>query len=314
MTERSFNPIWTERYRPKCVADTILPMELKETLDEMVKGGSLQHLIAVGGPGIGKTTALLAMVNELKADYIFVNGSLNRGIDTVRNEIQDFASSVSFSGGRKYIILDEADNLTMDSQLGLRSFIETYSNNTSFLLTCNYIHRLDDAIRSRCVQMEFKFPKNERPMLAKQMYERSLDILTKEKIEFDKDVIIALIKRFFPDFRKTLNELQRYSVSGRIDRGLLDRLDAVDMTALFNDMREKNFTAVRRWCGENTEHDALIYRKLYDKASELFAPKSIPELVLILARYQYQAAFVMDKEVNLAACMAEIMGCMDFVA
>jgi DNA polymerase III delta prime subunit len=306
--KREYNPLWVERYRPLTIAECILPNDTKSTFQQYVTNGMILNTLVSGPPGMGKTTALKAMVKEIGSDYLFVNGSLNGNIDTLRNEIQEFASAVSFAGGRKYVILDEADNLTNATQLALRSFVETYSN-TGFLLSCNHLHRIEEALRSRMAHIEFRIPKEEKPALAKEFYKRACMILEAEEVVYDKAVLVEVVKRFFPDFRKVLMELQRYAAqtNNKIDSGILAKIKSGGIDSLIALMKEKNYTSVRKWIGENGENDTMIYRNFYDGASELISKESIPPLVLILAEYEYRSAFVADKEINMAACMAQIM-------
>jgi DNA polymerase III delta prime subunit len=311
--KREKNPLWCEKWRPQKVADCILPKDIKDTFQRYVDDGMILNTLVSGGPGMGKTTVLKAVVEQLGADYIFVNGSLKGNIDTLRNEIQEFASTVSFSGGRKYVILDEADNLTLPTQLALRSFVESYSN-TGFLLSCNHPHRIEEALISRMAHVEFRIPKGEKPRLAKEIYTRVCSMLDSEGVTYDKSVIIEVVKRYFPDFRKTIMELQRYSAQSNktIDADILDRMNAGEISGLVKLMKEKNFTAVRKWIGEHGENESMIYRDFYDKASEMVTGESVPPMILILAEYEYRSAFVADKEINMAACLAQIMAGVTF--
>ena len=311
--KRSVNPLWAEKYRPETVNDCILPKDIKAIFQKSVDNKMIMNTLVSGGPGCGKTSVMRAAVEELGADYIFVNGSLKGNIDTLRYEIQEFASSVSLKGGRKYVILDEADNLTLATQLALRSFVESYSN-TGFLLTCNFPHRIEEALMSRMAHVEFRIPKEEKPKLAKEICTRVKNILDKEGVTYDMPTVIEVVKRFFPDFRKMIIELQRYSAQTdkKIDSGILAKLQAGEVGGLLDLMKGKNFTAVRKWVGEFGENDAAIYRALYDKASEIVTPDSVPPLVLILAEYEYRSAFVADKEINTSACLAQIMAGVTF--
>lgn len=301
--------LFVEKYRPKTIEDTILPVELKKVFQQFVDQKNIPNLLLTGSAGVGKTTVARAMLEQLGCDYIVVNGSLNGNIDTLRNEIMQFASSVSFKGGRKYVILDEADYLNAQStQPSLRNFMEEFSSNCGFILTCNFKNRIIAPLHSRCSVIEFKIAKKDKPSLASQFMKRVFKILEKENIEYEKDVIGELISRYFPDWRRVLNELQRYAVGGKIDSSILARNSNEAYTVLFVCLKEKNFTAMRKWVGENSDTDSTsLFRNLYDNAIDIIKPESIPSLVLTLADYQYKAAFVADAEINIVACLAEIM-------
>lgn len=306
--------LWVEAYRPKTVAETILPTELKATFQQFVDQGNIPNLILSGSAGVGKTTIARAMLEELDCDYIVINGSMNGNIDTLRNYIQQFASSVSLQGGRKYVILDEADYLNANStQPALRNFMEEYAKNCGFILTCNFKNRIIEPLHSRCSVIDFKLSKEDKLELAAQMFKRSCMILREQNIEFDKAVVVEVVKKYFPDNRRLLNELQRYSVSGVIDSGILSNVQEVTLSKLVKSLKDKNFTEVRKWVGENSDAEAAdIFRKIYDKSSEFVAAGSIPQLVLILADYQHRAAFVADQEINLTACLTEVMANVQF--
>ena len=301
--------LFVEKYRPRKIDDTILPYELKTVFKEFIANNNIPNLILSGGPGVGKTTVARAMLEEINADYIIINGSLSGNIDTLRNEIMQFASSVSFQGGRKYVILDEADYLNANStQPALRNFMEEYSKNCGFILTCNFKNRIISPLHSRCSVIDFDIKSAEKPKLAAEFFDRLKKILEMEGIEYEDKVVAAFIQKHFPDWRRILNEIQRYSAVGKIDTGILSNLQEVSIKELMNNMKAKNYTNVRKWVAENINNDTnTIFRKLYDKAGDLFKAQSIPQLCLILADYQYKAAFVADHEVNLAACLAEIM-------
>jgi DNA polymerase III delta prime subunit len=301
--------LWVEKYRPKTIADTILPEGLKKTFQQFVDQKNVPNLLLTGSAGVGKTTVARAMLEELEADYIVINGSMNGNIDTLRTTIQNFASSVSFSGGRKYVILDEADYLNANStQPALRNFMEEYSKNCGFILTCNFKNRIIEPLHSRCTVVEFKIPSNEKPKIAAKFYRRVVDVLTAEKVEFDAKVVAGVVEKHFPDFRRTLNELQRYAVSGKIDTGILVDLQESNIKELVSFLKQKDFTSVRKWVAENTDADPIsLFRKLYDSSNDLMKPSSIPQMVLILADYQYKQAFVADQEVNTVACLTELM-------
>ena len=301
--------LWGQKYRPRTVSDTILPNELKDTFQEFVNQKNVPNLLLSGSPGTGKTTAAKAMLEEVDCDYIVINGSLNGNIDTLRNDIKSFASAVSLSGGRKYVILDEADYLNPNStQPALRNFMEEYSKNCGFILTCNFKNRIIEPLHSRCGVVEFKIPKQDKPKLAKSFFQRVKEILDKENIEYDQKVVASLVQKHFPDFRRTINELQRYSATGKIDSGILSNHKEESLKMVMGLLKEKNFTEVRKWVGENSDVDTTtFFRSLYDTASEFLKPASIPQLVLLLADYQYKAAFVADPEINIMACLTEIM-------
>ena len=301
--------LWCEKYRPKTISETILPDHLKQTFQEFVNQGNIPNLLLSGSAGCGKTTVARAMLEELGCDYIVINGSLNGNIDTLRNEIMQFASSVSLMGGRKYVILDEADYLNPNStQPALRNFMEEFSRNCGFILTCNFKNRIIEPLQSRCSVVEFKIKKTDLPALATQMMKRLCQILDGESIVYDKAVLAELIKKHYPDWRRVINELQRYSATGRIDSGLLANITESTYKDLVRFLKEKDFTNTRKWVAENIDTDATaIFRTLYDTASQYIAKNSVPNLVLILAKYQYQAAFVADHEINLTACLTEMM-------
>lgn len=301
--------LWVEKYRPRTIEDTILPASLKTTFQTFVDQKNIPNLLLSGTAGVGKTTVARAMLEELGCDYIIINGSLNGNIDTLRNDIQNFASSISLSGGRKYVILDEADYLNANStQPALRNFMEEFSRNCGFILTCNYRNRIIDPLHSRCSVIDFKITKSDTAKLAGQFLKRVEGILDAENIKYERPVIAEIITKYYPDWRRVLNELQRYSATGAIDTGILVNLQNASLVELIGFMKNKNYTAVRQWIGKNLDSDPSgVFRGLYDAATEYVTPRGIPQLVLILAKYQYQAAFAADHEVNLAACLAEIM-------
>lgn len=306
--------LWVEKYRPKTIADTILPETLKKSFQQFVDQKNVPNLLLCGRPGTGKTTVARAMLEELECEYIVINGSLSGNIDTLRNEIKSFASSVSIMGsGRKYVILDEADYLNINStQPALRNFMEEYSKNCGFILTCNYKNKIMEPLWSRCSVIEFKIPNGEKSKLAGEFFKRILTILEKENIEYDKAAVSQVITKFFPDWRRILNELQSYSATGKIDTGILANFTDTNISKLFEFMKQKDFTNVRKWVSENSDIDSIdLFDKLYVKGSELFKPKMLPGLVLILAKYSYQSAFAAHQEINTAACLVEIMSEME---
>ncbi|MDR3503074.1 MAG: AAA family ATPase [Legionella sp.] len=307
--------LWTERYRPHKVDDCVLPESLKTTFKQYVLQGNVPNHTFSGGPGMGKTTVAKAILDEIGADYYVVNGSLNGNIDTLRNEISTFASSVSLMGGRKYVIIDEADGLNpLSTQPSLRSFIEEYSSNCGFILTCNLKNKIVSALQSRCPVIDFKIDKADKQKIAGAFFKRVCAILTQENIEFDKAVVAELIQKYFPDFRETLGQLQRYSACGRIDSGILCNLHDVSIKELIGFMKEKNFTSVRKWVAENSDADpATVFRNFYNTASEYFTKGTIPALVMIIGKYQYQASFVACPEINNAAFCVEVMIECEFV-
>ena len=306
--------LWVEKYRPRTIDSAILPSTLKTTFQQFVDQKNVPNLLLTGRAGVGKTTVARAMLEELQCDYIIINGSMNGNIDTLRSEIKDFASSISFSGGRKYVILDEADYLNPNStQPALRNFMEEYSRNCGFILTCNFKNKIIEPLHSRCSVVEFKIDKEDKPKMASQFYKRVCNILDQENVQYDQKAVIEVITKFFPDWRRVLNELQRYSATGKIDSGILVNFSEENLKGLVELLKAKNFTEVRRWVAENNDLDqAVFFRKLYDTASQYMKPNSIPQLVITLADYQYKAAFVADHEINILACLTEIMAEGDF--
>ena len=299
--------LWVEKYRPKTIADTILPNQLKVTFQQFVDQKNIPNLLLSGGAGVGKTTVAKAMCEMLDCDYIVINGSLNGNIDTLRNEISRFASSVSLRGGRKYVILDEADYLTNNTQPALRNFMEEFSKNCGFILTCNFKDKIIDPLKSRCSVIEFKINKADMAELAKQFMKRVMEILNTENVPYEKAVVAEVIKKHFPDWRRVLNELQRYSATGKIDTGILSNMRDVNLTKLVGYLKEKDYTNLRKWIGEVDFEPNEFFRNLFDKCEEYVDKKSIPQLVLIIARYQYQNSFVANPDINLMACLTEIM-------
>jgi DNA polymerase III delta prime subunit len=301
--------LWVEKYRPKKVEDCILPDSIKTTFLEYVNKKEIPNLLLSGPAGVGKTTIAKALCNEVGCDFIIINGSDESGIDVLRNKIKNYASSVSLTGGRKVVIIDEADYLNPNStQPALRGAIEEFASNCSFIFTCNYKDRIIDPIHSRCTVIDFKI-NGAKQKLATQFFKRVEFILTQENIPYDKNIIAAVITKHFPDNRRVLNELQRYSVSGSlIDAGILGNNADIQVDALIKALKEKDFSSCRKWVTNNLDNDPIkIYRKLYDSLYELLKPNTVPQLVLILAKYQYQAAFVADHEINTIACLTEIM-------
>ena len=306
--------LWVEQYRPKTVDDCILPQNLKNTFKEFVEQGNVPNVILSGGPGVGKTTIAKAVLDEIGATYMMINGSEESGIDVLRTKIKNFASTVSLEGGRKYLILDEADYLNPQStQPALRGFMEEFHKNCGFILTCNYKNRLIEPLHSRCSVIDFTIPKSEKPQLAMDFMKRVEFILQSESVEYDKKVLIEVIQRHFPDWRRSLNELQRYSVSGRIDAGILVDMAEINIKELMKFMKEKEFTNVRRWVVNNLDLDSVrLFRSVYDSLYTFLDHSTIPHAVIILAEYQHRAAFVADQEINTLACLTEIMAKVKF--
>jgi len=301
--------LWTEKYRPHKVIDTILPDNLKATFQKFVDDKKVPNLLLTGGPGVGKTTIAKAMLDELECDYITINGSMNGNIDTLRNDIKDFASSMSFKGGRKYVILDEADYLNAQStQPALRNFMEEYSRNCGFILTCNLKNRIIEPLQSRCSVIEFKIDKFDRAKMAGEFMKRLITILDKEGIENDKRAVAELITKHFPDWRRVINECQKYAASGKIDVGILSNLSDESFKSLLGYLKAKKFSEMRKWVADNSDIDPnIIIRKVYDISAEYLQSSSVPQIILILADYQYKIGFVVDQEINLVACLTEIM-------
>ena len=301
--------LWVEKYRPSTINDCILPENLKKTFKEFVEDKHIPNLILSGGPGVGKTTVAKAMLDEIGATSLLINGSEESGIDVLRNKIKNFASTVSLEGGRKYVILDEADYLNAQStQPALRNFMEEFSKNCGFILTCNFVNRIIEPLHSRCSVVHFKIPNKEKPKMAQQFYKRTMGILEENGVSSDQKVVAQLLQMHFPDWRRVLNELQRYSVSGTIDSGILVSLSDDNLKTLMQYIKDKNFTEMRKWVGLNSDNDSTsIFRLIYDNSSTYLKPNSIPQLVLILADYQHKAAFVADQEINLVACLTEMM-------
>jgi len=298
-----------EKYRPSTIDDCVLPLSLKSTFKDIVKSGECQNLLLTGGAGCGKTSVARALCNDLNTDSILINCSEDGNIDTLRTKIRTFASTVSISGNRKVVILDEFDYSNAQSiQPALRGAIEEFASNCRFIITCNYKNRIISPIHSRCTNIEFTIPSEEKPSIASQFMDRVKWILNKEEIPFDESVLAQLITKYFPDFRRVLNEIQRYSVAGIIDVGILSRIGEVQVKELASSMKEKNFTEARKWVVSNLDNSQTeLFRKIYDGLYDYIKSISIPQAILILADYQYKSAFVADQEINLTACIVELM-------
>jgi len=299
--------LWVEKYRPTTVDECVLPNQLKDTFKQIVDSGELPNMMFTGTAGVGKTTVARALCNELDLDYIIVNGSEDGNIDTLRGKIKQFASTVSLQGGYKVVILDEADYLNPQStQPALRGFIEEFSNNCRFILTCNFKNRIIEPLHSRCSVYEFNI--GNKAELAGQFMGRLQTILTKEEVKYEDPVLAELIMKYIPDWRRVINECQRYGMSGSIDSGILVSLSESSIKGLMEDLKKKNFKGMRKWVSDNIDMEpAKIYRMIYDNMLEYVEPSYIPQLVLVIAEYQYKNAFVADHEINTVACLTEIM-------
>ena len=305
--------LWTEKYRPQTVDDCILPDRLKQPFQEYVNQKQIPNLLLAGGAGVGKTTIAKAMCNEIGCDFMVINGSDESGIDTFRTKIKNYASSMSLSGGRKVIIIDEADYLNPNStQPALRNAIEEFASNCSFIFTCNYKNRIIEPLHSRCAVIDFGLKNGEKAKMASAFFKRVQSIMQSEKIDADEKVLAELIKKHFPDFRRVLNELQRYSQFGKIDTGILVQIADISVDELSKHIVAKDFGAIRKWVASHEIDNTTLFRKLYDTLSDTLKPSSVPQAVVILADYQYKAAFVADQEINTVACLTEIMANCEF--
>jgi DNA polymerase III delta prime subunit len=303
--------LWVEKWRPKKISDCILPTAQRKIFQEMISKGDIQNMLLCGSAGVGKTTVAKALCEEMELDYLFINASLENGIDVLRTKISQFASTVSFTGKTKVVILDEADYTNPQSfQPALRGFIEEFSQNCRFIFTCNFKNRIIPPLHSRCSVIEFKIDKTEKPKIASAFFKRLSDILTYEKIEFDLKAVAKVVEKHFPDYRRILNELQRYSTSGKIDEGILVNMGEVNINELISSLKEKDWKKMRSWVVNNLDNDpSTLFRKIYDNLTDQV--KQVPQLVLLLADYQYKSAFCADQEINLVACLTEIMATID---
>ena len=301
--------LWVEKYRPKTINECILPDRLKTIFQQISSEGRIPNMILSGGPGMGKTTVAKALCNEVGCDFLMINGSEESGIDVLRTKIRGYASTVSFDGKRKVVILDEADYLNPQStQPALRSFIEEFEKHCSFIMTCNFVNRIIEPLHSRCQTIDFRINKEEKLNVGSNFGKRLYTILDQEKVDYDKKVVAEVLMKHFPDYRRVLNELQKYSKYGNIDSGILSQVSDIDLSELMNHMKDKKFNEVRKWVVNNLDNDPQkIYRKIYDVAEKYVQTTSIPQLVLILADSQYKSAFAADHELNLVACLVEIM-------
>ena len=306
--------LWVEKYRPVTVDDCILPSELKQTFQQFVDNEEIPNLLLTGTAGVGKTTIAKAMLEQIGCTYMMINGSEESGIDTLRTKIKNFASTVSMDGKRKYVILDEADYLNPQStQPALRGFIEEFSRNCGFILTCNFRNRIIEPLHSRCSTVEFRIPNEQKPKLAMNFMKRVQDILEKENVTYNEKVVADVIGKFFPDWRRCLNELQRYSATGSIDAGILVNLSDTSIKELVSFIKDKDFKSCREWVVHNLDNDPhRIYRRIYDSLSGNVPDSAVPHCVLILGDYSYKSAFVADQEINLLACLTEMMTSVQF--
>ena len=304
------NTLWVEKYRPETIDDCVLPVLTKNVFLSIVDNDEIPNLLLTGSPGIGKTTVAKALCNQLDCDWLMINGSdEGRMIDTLRTTVVNYASTVSLSGGKKVIIIDEADYMNKDSvQPALRGVIEEFSKNCRFIFTCNFKNRIIPALHSRCSVVDFTIDKKDKPAIAMEMLGNVKKILDKESVKYEEKVLADLVLKYFPDFRRVINELQKYSLNGVIDDGILKLSSDENFNELFMALRGKNFSVMRKWVAENIDNDHVrLYRQIYDTLNNRFEKKSIPQAVLLIADYSYKSAFVADQEVNMVACLTEIM-------
>ena len=308
--------LYTEQYRPQNIKDCILPTRIKKTFNEFVAAGNIPTLLLSGGAGTGKTTIAKALCNEIGNDVMVINASKERGIDTLRTKITGFASTVSLSDNeaRKIIIMDEADSMTPDLQSGMRAAIEEFSGNCGFIFTCNFPSKIIEPIHSRCISIDFKVKDTEKPQMMGQFMKRVQQILNTENVEYNNDVLAQLIKTYFPDFRRTLNELQRYSIGGTIDSGILANISEVKLDSVVSFLKNKDFKSMRAWVGTNSDmiDSAEMFSKLYKSAEEYLQPSSVPQAIILIGEYSYKSMIVADQEINIAACLTELMASCEF--
>jgi len=306
--------LWVEHYRPQTIDDCILPASLKTLFQSFIEKGEISNMLFSGTPGVGKTTVAKALCEQMNCDWIMINGSEEGGIDVLRNKIKNFASTVSLSGGKKVVILDEADYLNPQStQPALRGFVEEFHKNCRFILTCNFKNRIIEPLHSRFSNIEFRINNKDKPKLASQLMDRAVYILKEQHIEYEDKALVGLITKHFPDFRKLINELQRYSVSGAIDAGVLVNISDENLKSLTGHLKAKEFGDMRKWVVNNLDNDPVkIFRKIYDSLNTTLQPETIPHAILIIADYQYKSAFVADQEINLVACLTELMSQVKF--
>ena len=308
--------LWVEQYRPQKIDDCILPANIKKAFKGFVEKGEIPNLLLTGTAGVGKTTIAKAVCDEIGASYIVINGSdEGRFLDTVRNRVRQFATTVSLTSGapHKVVIIDEADNTTPDVQLSLRTAVEEFHNNCRFIFTCNFQNKIIEPLHSRCTVVDFRIQKEQQQQLQGQFFMRLKQILDENKVEYQDKVIVKLIQRYYPDWRRLINEAQRHAATGKIDTDILCDIADVNLSQLMNSLKNKEFSTVRKWVVDNIDNDPnIVMRKIYDALYENIKPKYIPEVVLILAKYQYQIAFVADQEINLLACLTEVMMSCEF--
>lgn len=308
--------LWVEQYRPQKIDDCILPANIKKAFKGFVEKGEIPNLLLTGTAGVGKTTIAKAVCDEIGASYIVINGSdEGRFLDTVRNRVRQFATTVSLTSGapHKVVIIDEADNTTPDVQLSLRTAVEEFHNNCRFIFTCNFQNKIIEPLHSRCTVVDFRIQKEQQQQLQGQFFLRLKQILDDNKVEYQDKVIVKLIQRYYPDWRRLINEAQRHAATGKIDTDILCDIADVNLSQLMNSLKNKEFSTVRKWVVDNIDNDPnIVMRKIYDALYENIKPKYIPEVVLILAKYQYQIAFVADQEINLLACLTEVMMSCEF--
>lgn len=307
------NFLLMEKYRPKTIDECILPERLKTPFQQYIDEGKIPNLLLCGSAGVGKTTVAKALCEQIGCDYIIINGSDENGVDTVRYKIKNYASTMSLLGGRKVVIIDEADYLSPNAQAAFRNAIEEFSVNCSFIFTCNYKTKIIDPLHSRCSVVDFTLKNSEKVKMAAQFFSRVQHILKEENIEYDTKVVAEVVKKHFPDFRRTLNEIQRYSKFGKIDVGILSQIVNANLEQITTYLKEKDFTSIRKWVAENDVDSTTVFRQIYDALYDIMKPQSIPQAVIIIADYQYKDAFVVDKQINLTACLTELMVSCEFI-